>query len=1223
MITISSRLRRGSIKAMRVRTGYSFKTAYGHLPAVLSRLQEIGSPVAPISDRLSTFAFVRWTKMCKTTGIRPLYGVEIGVVPSLGLNKPPVDYWSFFAKDDLSDLHRAIYKATWNPGKEPTLSADEAVKLPGLIKISGERLLLDSLPGEAYDARSDYFVGLAPSSPVGLVRRVRNAGLRFIATSDNYFPRDTDQDEYRIALGFRASTQSYPRYILSDDELRAHFLNVGFDDDLIADAFTNRNLAIDACRAQLKKAHLLVPEKPISLRKMCEDGAITKGLDLTDPTYEERLTRELQLISDKNFDDYFYILADIVNWAKTKMVVGPGRGSSGGSLVCYCLNITEIDPIKHDLLFERFIDANRFELPDIDVDFSDINRDLVFQYAEEKYGSQRVARLGTVGMFKGRSALKAAGAALRIPIWRTDKLMDHLIERTSGDSRANNTLEDTLKETAAGQALLNEYPEVLIAAKFEGHPVNASQHAAGVVLTEDPLIDFVAMDARSKSVMCDKKDAAELNLLKIDALGLKQLSIFERTLELIGEKPTNGFLEKIPLDDQASFDVLNNGHFAGIFQFAGIALRSVANQVTFTRFEDVAAMTALVRPGPLATGGTSRWVRRKRGEEPITQVHPLLLELTKDSYGVVLYQEQVLRIVREIGQFSWEDTGAIRHAMSGILGDEFFGKYWIKFRAGATSQGIEEDKAKEIWDQICTYASWSFNKCLDGETRLRLSIAGCNTQERTIAELYEKYEEAPSRWIKQQKSKPWLVSLFPDDRGRPQKAVRIIKSGKKLCKRYTFDDGSQVVCTPEHRFLISGEWKPIKEAGLGDEFTSVEFEPIPCYKPTGEGKGHGKGWTTGVAFYKDQFIERRQDDPCEDCGKFKVRMEAHHTDFNAGKDQPEDLVWLCNSCHKKRHYAHGRTKVWENGYKQAIKKLQRIEDAGIRETYDIEMPEQHNFALENGLITHNSHSIAYGLVSYYCCWLKAHYPLEFAAATLDAEAEPANQLAILRELDKEGITYTPVDPEASTERWSIAEKDGRQVLVGPITAIKGIGPKKVLEVLASRKDGRELKPALKRMLTEARTEIDDLYPIKAQIRRLHPDTSAPPLNIVTPILPIERVQPGVEGNVVILAMARRIKWRDENDAQKLAQRDGRKLNGPTQVLNTYFCDDTDEIFCKIGRFDYERIGRKMLDKARAGKSLYAIKGTVPPDFRMIKVSAIKYLGELDGQDELRSLEQSR
>ena len=343
------------------------------------------------------------------------------------------------------------------------------------------------------------------------------------------------------------------------------------------------------------------------------------------------------------------------------------------------------------------------------MDFSDVHRTKVFEYAEEKYGAAHVARLGTVSMFGPRGVLKAVGQGLRIPAWRSEKIVESLIERAAGDERVHKTLEDTLNNTDQGMKLREEYPELLTVTHLEGHPVNASQHAAGVVITESVLQEYVAMDGRTKAIWCDKKDAETLNLLKIDALGLTQLSIFERCMELIGEKPVSGWLEKIPLDDPKAFQILNDGHYSGIFQW-GTAVRGLSSQIKITSFEDMTALVSIARPGPLSTGGAQSWVNRRNGMELVADLHPLLTELTKDTYGVVIYQETVMRIVREMGQMSWEDTSAIRKAISKSLGEEHFEKYWIKFLKGATAQGVPEQMALEVWNQIKTFGAYAFNR---------------------------------------------------------------------------------------------------------------------------------------------------------------------------------------------------------------------------------------------------------------------------------------------------------------------------------------------------------------------------------------------------------------------------------------------------------------------------------------------------------------------------------
>jgi DNA polymerase III alpha subunit len=337
-----------------IRSGYSFKTAVGHLPEVIARVQEIRLPAAPLADRNSTFGFVRWSKLSASAGLKPVYGVEIGVCPNLGEKKPVLDYWTFLAIDDLQPLHELLYTATKNPGKEPSLTYEQAFAARGLIKISGERVQLQHC-----DIVPDFYIGLSPATPKGLFNGAKAAGHQFLAMSNNYYTLASDAEFYRIALGSRASnTQSYAQHILSDDEWRVALKRICTDEDREL-AIINRNASLVACNAKLTKAQILVPQKPKTIRAMCEEGAALLHVDLTDPEYSARLDRELALIEAKQFEDYFYIVADLVQFAKTKMLVGPGRGSSCGSLVCYLLRITSIDPLPYGLLFERFIDVTR------------------------------------------------------------------------------------------------------------------------------------------------------------------------------------------------------------------------------------------------------------------------------------------------------------------------------------------------------------------------------------------------------------------------------------------------------------------------------------------------------------------------------------------------------------------------------------------------------------------------------------------------------------------------------------------------------------------------------------------------------------------------------------------------------------------------------------------------------------------------------------------------
>lgn len=942
----------------RIRTGYSFRNAVGHLPEVIARIQECGWKHAPITDTASTFGWVKWKKLCLKNDLIPVFGVELGVSPNRNAKKPSVDRWTFIAKDQLRPVSELVALATQQFRYEPLLSVEQALGAKDVFKIIGHRSQLEGIP----PGTDDLFFALAPSTARGQYRQAQELGFRMIACSDNRFTQEGDLAFYEVLCGRNASTQSYPQHILTDAEWKEV---TQWARDGHREALSNRERVFSGSTATFAPATLLRPKRPASLKTLCERGARKLGCDLKRPEYAARLKKELDLIKEKKFEDYFYIISDVCKWARERMIVGPARGSSCGSLVCYLLEITTVDPIPYGLIFERFIDINRDDLPDIDIDFSDQKRQMVFDYMAQKYGAERVARLGTVAMYQPRSSLNEVRAALDVPPWKVNPVLDSIIERSSGDSRALQATEDTLKDTEAGRELLAEFPEMMIATRMEGHPRHFSQHAAGIVLTETPVIDYVTVDSRTGATHCDKKDAEELNLLKIDALGLTQLSIFEDALELAGLPMHH--LETIPLDDQASFDVLNKRHWSGIFQFNGLALQSIASQIHYQHIEDIISTTALGRPGPLNTGGTHRWIKIKNGEKP-TYPHPLFEPYLQNTLGVVAYQEQVMEIGRNIGNLSWADVTALRKAMSKSLGKEFFDQYGDRWKAGAREKGIPEEVLEKVWDDLCAYGSWAFNR---------------------------------------------------------------------------------------------------------------------------------------------------------------------------------------------------------------------------------------------------SHAVAYGLVSYYCCWLKAHYPLEFAAATLSHTDSVETQIKLLRELHSEGTEYVPADKELSRDKWTIGFKDNRKVLVGPLSTVKGIGPKLTQQIMSARSRNEPLPARADKLLSNPVTDIDSIFPITDRFKQIMPDPRERNIH-TTPTKIVDAICDPFEGEyeVLVFCVVEHIKPKDENEPINVARR-GYKVKGPSQALNLRLKDDTDVIFAKVDRWNYERFGARIVERGRPGKAMYAIKGTVPPDFRMIRIRQVRYIGDME------------
>ena len=462
------------------------------------------------------------------------------------------------------------------------------------------------------------------------------------------------------------------------------------------------------CDVELPTAQMISFHSDKTLRQLCEEGAQPRDINLQDPDYKARLDRELKLIADKDFEDYFYVIADMISYAKKHMLVGPARGSSAGSLVCYLTGITDIDPIEHDLLFERFIDITREDLPDIDIDFQDDRREMVFEYIREKYGAEKVAHLGTVSRYKAKSTISEVAKELGIPAWEVNDLKGAIIERSGGDSRAAFCILDTFNDLDIGRKILQKYPQMKVAAEMENHARHNGVHAAGIIITEEPVSQYCSVSSQTGAAQIDKKDAEDLNLLKIDALGLRTLSVLQDVLDQVGWSREK--LLKHSLDDTEAFKLLNSERYAGIFQFEGYALQSLTRQMKVHNFEDIASITALARPGPLNSGGTTQYIKRKVGETPVEYLHPMTEEITKVTYGVVVYQEQVMTIARNIGKLSWEDVSQLRKAMSKSLGEEFFDGYWKKFKVGATENGIPEDQAEIIWKNINTMGSWAFNR---------------------------------------------------------------------------------------------------------------------------------------------------------------------------------------------------------------------------------------------------------------------------------------------------------------------------------------------------------------------------------------------------------------------------------------------------------------------------------------------------------------------------------
>ena len=685
---------------IRTRTEYSFRKAYGPI----NNLVEGAGEAMGIVDS-GTWGHVPFNNACKKAGIKPIFGVEIAIVEdATDRSKQPANMMAFIAKNNsgLSEIYELVTKST---AKEnfyyfPRMSYSDLFDISeNVIILSGTHPKWGLLP---LTRKNDLYIEINPMSPRSALEFAKAKGFKTIATSDNYYPKVKDRKAYEVLVGMNRMERTKPMHLLNEHEIA----------DCIPwlpdEAIENTYKIADMCNVDLPVAQMIsfTPEK--TLEQMCIDGAPERGIDLEDPVYKARLKRELDMIDLKQFHDYFYVIADMINYAKQHMLVGPARGSSAGSLVCYLTGITDVDPIKFDLLFERFIDVTRADLPDIDIDFQDDRREMVFQYLRDKYGSEKVAHLGTVSRYKAKSTITEVAKELGIPAWEVNDLKGAIIERSGGDARAAMCIMDTFNDLDIGKEVLKKYPQMRIAEKMENHARHSGVHAAGIIVTEEPVSKYCSVSAQSGAAQIDKKDAEDLNLLKIDALGLRTLSVIQDVLDQVGWERSK--IVNFPLDDESSFKVLNDEKYAGIFQFEGYALQSLTRQMKISNFEDICSITALARPGPLTAGGTTQFIKKRTGAEPVYHFHEMTKEATDVTYGIGVYQEQVMTIAREIGKLTWEEVSQLRRAMSKSLGEEFFDQYWKRFKVGAEENGLDEKKSREIWDNINTMGSMAFNR---------------------------------------------------------------------------------------------------------------------------------------------------------------------------------------------------------------------------------------------------------------------------------------------------------------------------------------------------------------------------------------------------------------------------------------------------------------------------------------------------------------------------------
>lgn len=573
-----------------------------------------------------------------------------------------------------------------------------------------------------------------------LLKLAEDLGLKTVLTCDAHYSQPTDKEAHEILLCVQtgAFLSDQDRFSLKDFDLFVEDPNAiigrwGADHP---ELITNTAELADRCNVELELGGILIPQFPVpegETEKSYLDTLVFRGLaeryaqveratnqlgvdearKLLEPNVLERADYELSVIDSMGFNGYFLIVQDFINWGKDEGIVfGPGRGSAAGSIIAYALRITDLDPLTYDLLFERFLNPDRISMPDIDIDIQDTRRDEVIQYCADKYGSERVSNIVTFGKMAARAAVRDVARVLEVPYSDADRLAKLIPQPVQGRHiplKVSIQEDPDLKKEYESNPTAKKVIDLAI--RLEGTIRSHGIHAAGVVIAPDELVKFIPLEMAQKGVVSTQfpmGPVEELGLLKMDFLGLSNLTIIKNAMRIIKKvHDVEIELDGMPLDDEKAFQLLARGDTTGVFQLESAGMKRYLRELKPTVFDDIIAMVALYRPGPMQF--IDGFINRKHGREKISFMHPLMKNALESTYGILVYQEQVMQISKELSGFTGGQADTLRKAI-GKKKIDVMQKMKVDFVAGAVKNGADEQQMEKFWKQLEDFAAYCFNK---------------------------------------------------------------------------------------------------------------------------------------------------------------------------------------------------------------------------------------------------------------------------------------------------------------------------------------------------------------------------------------------------------------------------------------------------------------------------------------------------------------------------------
>ncbi len=863
---------------LRLHSEYSIVDGIVRLEAAVAAAAEDGMPALALTDLANVFGMVKFYREARARGVKPVIGCDVWIANDADRDKP---YRSLVLCQSrsgylrLCELLTRAYRTNQSRGRAEIRKAWFAeTGTEGLIALSGAhhgelgQALAIGNEQQAHKLAREW-QGLFPQRFYIELQRLGSGAMTTGAASvplETYVQRAVglagalklpvvathpvqflQRDDFRahearvcISEGYILSDQRRPRqfspeqYFKSQAEMAQLFRDVPSALANSVEIAKRCNLALELGRSQLPRfptpnnetLENYLKQRAVAglerrMQQLCPDAA-ARAAEF--PRYRERLEFEINTIVQMGFPGYFLIVADFINWAKENGVpVGPGRGSGAGSLVAYSLGITDLDPLRHDLLFERFLNPERVSMPDFDIDFCQDGRDRVIEYVKSKYGADSVSQIATFGTMAAKAVVRDVGRVLDLPYNFCDQLAKLIPFQpgrhiTLAEARE---IEPQLKEREEKEEEVREL--LALAEKLEGLTRNVGMHAGGVLIAPGKLADFCplyAADASGAAVsQFDKDDVESIGLVKFDFLGLTTLTILDWAVRYIrkaeggrmkaeGEsgsaKNTSSFdLNTIPYDDPATYAIFASGNTTAIFQCESRGMRELMKQARPDRFEDIIALVALYRPGPMEL--IPEFIRRKHGgrvDFPDPRVEPIL----KPTYGIMVYQEQVMQIGQVIGGYSLGGADLLRRAMGKKLPEEM-ASHRSTFVAGAAKNGVSARKANELFDLMEKFAGYGFNKCVVGSTQVQDARTGARW---TVQELF-----------KRRKNLDLVVHSLGDDWRLRASAVRaVVWNGRRPTFELRTALGRRIVATDNHPLRTLDGWIPLRDLAPGDRIAT-------------------------------------------------------------------------------------------------------------------------------------------------------------------------------------------------------------------------------------------------------------------------------------------------------------------------------------------------------------------------------------------------------------------